>query len=230
MCTTKMLLKPLLCFLLAMLASSAALSATYVYSGPPYASVGGTYNTGMRISGVFTTAAPLAPNLSNAEIGPLGQNLVTSWSFNDGVTTFTNTNSLINSSIYNNEYLPTPSTNGLDFTVSTNATGNIVSFSIGLEKPLPGYGVYPVRVDAFRVVSTPALYQATSQSPCLIGLFVLTFSCTGFDDPGPNFGSAQTAGSFSTVQAIPSLSLGSVLLLLGLMAVSAGFYLRRNSD
>ncbi len=229
MCTTKMLIKPLLCFLLAMLAGGAALSATYVYSGPPYTTVGGIYTTSMRITGSFTTANPLAPNLSNVEIGPYGQNLVTSWSFSDGVTTFANTNS----SLYNNEYLPTPSPNGLDFTVSTNATGKIASFSIGLEKPPnPSWGVYPVWVDAFRVVSTPALYQATSQSPCLIGVIVMEFQCSGFDDPGPNFGSAQTAGSFSTstVQAIPALAPGSILLLLGLMAIAAGFYLRRKPD
>lgn len=217
----------LLCLLGVMLASASAWSATYVYAGPPYTTVGGIYTTSMRITGSFTTVNPLAPNLSNVEIGPSGQNLVTSWSFSDGVTTFAN----INSSIYANEDLPTPSFNGLDFTVSTNATGNIVSFSIGLEKPpLWGWGVDPMWVDAFRVVSTPALYQATSRSPCRIGIVVMEFHCSGFDDPGPNFGSAQTAGSFSTVEAIPALSGGGVLLLLGLMAISAGFYLRRNSD
>ncbi len=210
------MIKPLLRFLLAMLASGTTWSATYVYSGPSYASVGGTYNTSMRISGVFTTAAPLAPSLSNTEIGPLGLGLVTSWSFNDGVTTYANGNS----SNYGGA--------GSDFVVSTDAAGDITAFSIGLQKPVRG--LPPIMVDAFRVATSPVLYHATSQSPCLSYIVLLLPICAQFDDPGVNFGSAQTAGSFSTVQAIPALSPGSVLLLLGLMAISAGFYLRRNLD
>ncbi len=227
MCTSKMLIKPFLCFLLAIVASSAALAATYVYSGPPYTSVGGTYNTGMRISGVFTTATPIPPNLSNTEIGVGGLRLVTSWSFSDGVTTFTNGDS----SIYANDYSLIPSGTGADFVVSTDAAGNITAFSIGLEKPR-SVGLPPIFVDAFRVATAPVLYRATSQSPCLSYIVIILSGCAGFNDPGPNFGSAQTAGSFSTstVQAIPALAPGSVLLLLGLMAIAAGFYLRRKPD
>ena len=205
----------LLCFLLAMLVSAAALSATYVYSGPPYTSVGGTYNTSMRISGVFTTAAPLASNLSNAEIGPLGLGLVTGWSFSDGVTTYTNDNSMNYGGI------------GADFSVSTDGAGDITAFSIGLKKPIQG--LHPIMVDAFRVATSPVLYHATSQSPCLSYIELLLPICAQFDDPGPNFGLAQNAGSFTTLQltAIPTLSGGGVLLLLGLMAVSTALYLRR---
>lgn len=218
MCITKMLIRPLLCFLLAMLASATALSATYVYTGPPYTTAGGIYTTNMRITGAFTTANPLAPNLSNVEIGPNGLNLVVGWSFNNGVTTFTTDNSAPRIGV---------NFNG-DFVVSTDVVGNITAFLIDLRySPNPFNWVN--EVVTFIISTTPLQLFGTSplqsftwnQPPC-IGEIVC---------PGPGAGAwAQTAGSFSTVQAIPALSPGSVLLLLGLMAISAGFYLRRNSD
>lgn len=216
MCTTKMLIKPLLCFLLAIVASSAALSATYVYSGPPYTTVGGIYTTSMRITGSFTTANPLAPNLSNVEIGPNGLNLVTSWSFSNGVATFTTDNS----DPYSNPCLdPCIAING-DFLVSTDVVGNITAFQIGLRNPPNADGW--VDVVTFIVGTSPVQYWTWNQPACF-----------GMVCPGPSsVGSAQTAGSFITGRetAVPALSLGSMLLLLALMAISAGFYLRRNSD
>ncbi len=201
------MIKPLLCFLLAMLAGGAALSATYVYSGPPYTSVGGIYTTSMRITGSFTTANPLAPNLSNVEIGPNGLNLVVGWSFGNGVTTFTTDNSVPGIGVIG------------AFVVSTDAVGNITAFLISLQNP-PNASKY-INVVAFIIGTSPPQYFTWNQPPC-IGEIVC---------PGPSSGgSAQTAGSFSTVQAIPALAPGSILLLLGLMAVAAGFYLRRNSD
>jgi len=51
------------------------------------------YNTSMTPSGSFSTSTVLANNLSNADI----KSQVTSWSFNDGVITYDNTNSSLDS-------------------------------------------------------------------------------------------------------------------------------------
>lgn len=207
----RMLAKPLF-FLLAMLVSAAASSATYVYTGPYYTSADGIYTTSMRITGAFTTVNPLPPNLSNVEIGPYGQNLVTSWSFNNGVTTFTNGNSG-----------PTLASlmggvNG-GFVVSTDPAGNITGFVIGLQSP--ANTLRDVDVVVFRTSTLPELYYTSNLPACP---FIM---CAGPDSSGW----AVISGSFTTLQptAIPTLSGGGVLLLLGLMAVSTALYLRRKS-
>ncbi len=78
-------------FLLAFVATLAcalgpgALAATYTYTGNTYAGANGAYNTGMSITGEFTTAAPLAANLVGQDIS----GLVLTFTFSDGVTTIT---------------------------------------------------------------------------------------------------------------------------------------------
>jgi hypothetical protein len=153
-------------------------------------------------------ANPLAPNLSNVEIGPYGQNLVTSWSFSNGVATFTTDNSVPCNGV------------GCGFVVSTDVVGNITAFQIGLQHPPNADGW--VDVVTFIVGTSPARSGTWIQS-----------ACGGMVCPQPSSaGWAQTAGSFITGRetAIPALSPGSILLLLGLMAISVGFYLRRDSD
>lgn len=201
---TRMFIKPL-CFLLAMLVSASAWSATYVYTGPYYTAAGGIYTTSMRITGSFTTVNPLPPNLSNVEIGPYGQNLVTSWSFSNGVATFTTDNSVPCNGV------------GCGFVVSTDVVGSITAFQIGLLNPPNADG--GVDVVKFILGTSPARSWTWIQPACF-----------GMVCPQPSSGgSAQTAGSFTTLQptAIPTLSGGGVLLLLGLMAVSTALYLRR---
>jgi hypothetical protein len=72
-----------------------ALATTYTFASPNYSFVIpftppctiGTcadYTTSMNVAGSFTTAAPLAANLVNADVRPQ----VTSFSFNDGINTY----------------------------------------------------------------------------------------------------------------------------------------------
>ena len=204
---TRMFIKPL-CFLFAMLVSASAWSANYVYTGPYYTSADGIYTTSMRITGAFTTVNPLPPNLSNVEIGPYGQNLVTSWSFSNGVATFTTDNSVPCNGV------------GCDFVVSTDVVGNITAFQIGLRNPRKTDG--SVDEVAFIVGTSPIQYQTWNQPACF-----------GMVCPGPDAGGwAETPGSFTTVQvaAVPTLSPGGVLLLVGLMAIAVGFVTRRKSN
>lgn len=209
-------MKLLLCFLLAMVASGAALSATYVYTGPYYTTVIGNYTTSMRITGSFITANPLPPNLSNVEVGPYGQNLVTSWSVNNGVTTFTNYNSAPNSDV-------SIGFNG-DFVVSTDGVGNITEFMVSLQNP-PNAS-REVDVTKFHIGTSPVRYS-TGNLPACPSDAVITIC------QGPNAGGlAGTSGSFTTVLAatVPTLTPGGVLLLVGLMAIAVGFGTRRKSN
>lgn len=77
------------------LAGSAAQAATYSYTGGTYTSVVnftapcgigacGNFNGTMRLSGTFTTSAPLPPNLAAQSIRPL----ITDLHFTDGQTTY----------------------------------------------------------------------------------------------------------------------------------------------
>ena len=201
-------------FLLVLMASGQTWSTQYFYSGPQYASVGGAYTTDMRITGSFSTVAPLAPNLSNVELGPYGLNLITDWSFNDGVSVYMADNSV--AYLYRHDR---------NFVVSTDADGNITAFVIGLQKPAPGAS-FPVMIDAFNISSSPAVNSATSQTPCINGVNVaMEIYCVQFDDPGSNFGTVMAAGSFrAEPKPVPLLSTISVLILISLITAVVAFY------
>ena len=94
-------------------------AATYSYTGTTYdiivnnttCTIGNcpaTYTAAMHVTGSFTTASPLAANLSNVDVSAL----VTSYSFTDGINTIANSD---------------PNARIDDFHVSTNSSGAIVS-------------------------------------------------------------------------------------------------------
>ncbi len=87
-------------------------STTYNFTGNPFTFFSGavTCPPDCNISGFFTLAQPLGPNLSNVSISPL------SYSANVGNTTFTSANT----------------TSGGFASISTDASGNIIAWSITL--------------------------------------------------------------------------------------------------
>jgi hypothetical protein len=89
---------------------------TYQFVGATYVSAGGLYTLNMRVTGYFTTAAPLPANRAFSSLGPLLQ----SWSFDDGVNTLTSVNA-----------------NAAKFDIATDANGNITSFVVNLMSPPP---------------------------------------------------------------------------------------------
>lgn len=110
-------LKRLLLALAALCLSPSLWATTYLYTGAPYTAVlnftnpcatgpCANYALGEKISGQFTTAAPLAANLVNQNIYPM----FTSYSFTDGINTYSSGNA--NSRVY-------------QFQVSTDAGGNV---------------------------------------------------------------------------------------------------------
>jgi len=105
--------------------AQASAATTYTLTPVTYTSTHGNYSSATGMTGSFTTANPLPPNLTNARIanGTGGLGYVTSWSFNDGVFVYTNANS---GPLGNNGYY---------FNVSTDASGAIVGSIIYLVSP-----------------------------------------------------------------------------------------------
>ncbi len=165
-----------------------AQATTYVYTGPHFTIVKVPYDTSMSITGNFTTAAPLPPNMPLTDIGPNGSNLVTSWYFFDGVNNVTNSNSV-----------PTPPA-GSTFEVGTDASGNINTFRIQLEAPLPPHTVGETIIVALTMETTsPQISQSNYLLNCLgvtnidgINVCSSWGPASGYGQ-GPNF----TPGSFA---------------------------------
>lgn len=210
----------------ALLVSPAAVGATYEFSSPPYgpAPVGymnfsppcthgsycGNYDATMRVTGNFTTAAPLAPNLVNAEI----YSQVVSYRFEDGITL----------------YEPSYAGNRVQrFRVSTNAAGQITGSDIIIMQWQNGVSPHAIN-SRFNVISVVA-------APLAVGGLLINANCDAVG-PGPlvvddcvsatsdddtSFASAPS-GTW-TVRAesvpVPTLSEWATISLSGLLALAA---------
>ena len=179
--------------LLGMFLGGSAWATTYTYVGPNFQFTGGVgYTTSGSITGTFTTASPLAANLPLTDIGPApgGLNLVTAWSFTDGVNTYTQANSIPFGNLF------------AYFRVQTDALGNINVFYIQLMGPLPPNALN----DPMHVIT---MTTPTPQSQGVNGALCTTVTgttCTAVG-PGPNYGDSTSAGAFTpnVVVAPPTL-------------------------
>ncbi len=206
-------LSRVLSFLSLVVVANSAAAATYVYTaGSNYASATGVYTTAMTISGSITTSVPLAANLTNVNIGPSGSNLVTAWSFNDGINTLTNLNSVV--------YAANPS----NFIVSTNASGQLTAFLFVVISPPPPNTVGQA-MNVIAVGNTSPFQQGVTAAPCNT---VTTNACSSLTT-FPNSGySATTAGAFALVAtAVPAPMLTPALLALLTLTLLAFVYARR---
>lgn len=214
-------MKKFLLSLVTLLATASAFAATtYTYTGNAYTTATGTFTTSMKITGSFTTATPLAPNLPLAAI----TGLVTSYSFSDGVNSYDSSDA--NSRI-------------MQFQVSTDAAGQVSTddpagaivlevWESGTSPHSPG-----------DLSSTVMIYGASGN-----GYAFDTLQCTEvgtspysgvgdvcFGSVGPGLGSAfSPAGSwFRQIAAtsIPTLSEWGMVILFSLLALGALFTLRR---
>jgi hypothetical protein len=143
----------------------------------------------MSVTGSFDTASPLPANMPATDIGPNGSNLVTAWSFNDGINTFTNANSVV---------LPQLGT----FQIGTDSSGNITSFFIELEQPLPPHTVGQLlsTLDVVNIGFNQS--QGTVGSSCL----TLSGSVCATLAPATGFGDSTSSGSFAPVIAPPTIA------------------------
>jgi len=206
-----------------------AYSATYVYTGLNYTNfinhttcTAGTcadYTTSMSATGSFTTAIPLAPNLSAVEIAPL----VTSYSFFDGLNTYTSGDP--NGRIY-------------QFQVSTDASGAIVAAGTTVTLHTWTTGSSPHAAgDRFNEVFLQSSGDAASNNMTCAGVGTSSAgdpdTCSGIAvntdlSQATNFSPGAWVASVGAIE-VPTVSiwgltaLGSILL-----AVGVGL-LRRNS-
>ncbi len=100
-------------------------STTYVFDGAAFNDfVGASCPLVCHLTGSFTTAAPLAPNL-NQDVGGSGAFVPVSFTFTDGVTTITKLNATSSG-----------------FAVHTDANGNIVQWGMYMSGPSGGAGIF----------------------------------------------------------------------------------------
>jgi hypothetical protein len=218
-------MKKFLLGLLALLASASAFAATtYSYTGPAYTLATGTFNTSMHITGFFTTATPLTPNLSDVNI--TGQ--VTSYSFSDGINSYASSDA--NARIF-------------AFLVSTDASGNMTNWSIVLKLWETGTSPHSAgdKLSIMRTRKSILWGDEDSAVDYITCSIVGVSSSSGVSDvciveaAGTWLGDAttqNTTGSWTsqtavTATSIPTLSEWGMILLSSLLAVGTMLTLRR---
>jgi hypothetical protein len=198
---------------LAMGPSIALADTTYTYTSANYQSAVAPHTNSMHLQGSFTTAAPLPPSMPLTNIGPLGSGLVTTWQFNDGINSYNESNSM--------EYAGNPGS----FAVSTDSSGNIATFRIGLMSPLPPHTDASV-LDAFEAEYDGTTSELTIfyQEDC--NTTSGTDICRGLPGTWGEI-TTHTFSRASSVISVPALSAFGMLLLLSLLVLSAFFTMRR---
>jgi hypothetical protein len=218
-------MKKLWTLLLTMALASSVWAETYSYTGGSYTTFSnhttallgsvGDYLPGMKVTGTFTTAGPLAANLLNADVSPL----VTGYSFFDGLITFASTDS--NVRLHSGFY------------VSTNASGQIIAGAVWIQRWQAGVAPHAAgdRLDHFQINS--AISFPTHNSGCaVIGLSPAGTpdSCNSpTSDTNTSSAGSVAGGAWSlvvpapaAVTSVPTLSewgvivLGVILAMLGM--------------
>jgi hypothetical protein len=211
----------------ALLAAHAG-ATTYTFTSANYGAFGNytspcatgpcaNYTSAMDITGSFTTASPLAANLASQDI----TSQVVSYSFFDGITTYTNTSP--NARIY-------------EFFVATGGSGQITTTAILLEIWQTGASPHAagnrVALVVVGVGTTPP--EAFNNFPCST---VGTSPFSGVSDAciaGTLDAATSTANASSgtwTIAAptVPALGKPGILFLAALLVLCAWYSLRRRS-
>jgi hypothetical protein len=205
-----------------------ALAETYRFTGANYIVISDLcgagpdcppYTTAMSLSGSFSTATPLAPNL------PAGTEItaqVTAYSFSDGVNIYSSAD---------------PDARIRTFQVGTDGQGNIVTENIQLTRWLTGSTPH-VAGDKFATagIVNSGLTEALSPLPCQVVGIADSFGATsnvpdtciqGTAGAGTtNTGSSETAGFWSTA-LVPALGNAALALLAAFFAGLGWHFLRR---
>ncbi|GMU73679.1 MAG: hypothetical protein DYH14_11195 [Betaproteobacteria bacterium PRO3] len=210
------------CFLAVALSASVSVSAatTYQYVGPTYSIVSGPYATSQRVTGQFTTATPLAPNLPSANI--LAQ--VTSYSFSDGVHTYASSD---------------PNARVYSFVAGTDATGAIANWALDFQVWTSGSIPHGAgdHYNEVRILGTGD-YAMEGATCSTTGTSVagVADSCTVLDVSGLVTGQAytpQAAGTWTKIAPVVPVPTNSqegvTALAVALMAIAAATLRRRRT-
>lgn len=191
-------------------AASAGAQTVYTYTSPNYTSASGDFTTAMHLSGSFTSATALPANLNNAPVGP-GTAYPVTWSFNDGVRTFTEANS---ARVFGQTS---------DIYVSTDAAGTLTSAQFYLMSPGPTHSVWQTIHLMLAGSATTFAHDYLSCSAVAAGQCIGTTSteASGYASPGASGVGTWTQRNVAPA-AVPALGWPAMALLAGLLAVSLG--------
>lgn len=206
------------------LSAGIAAAETYTYTGAPYtvatnhtasdcAPVGGCsdYTITEQITGSFTTAGPLAPNMVNQAVTP------TAYSFTDGVNTFASTDQAIRLAALQ---------------ISTDGGGKITQSFVVVERWRDGGGLTPPHTQTTPDATTPnaRLNSITLDAPGDIaanGAYCLAY-VSDFDDCGDfegdtftSIGVNATPGIWTVPPPVPALP-GKMLIVFFALLGTAG--------
>lgn len=174
--------------MVALLGIGACLSAhatTYSVVGTVYTTAFPAYTTAMLASGSFTTSSPFPANHSQGYATYQGSLApITSWSFSDGVNTFTEANS------------------GGRFDIVTDARGNISGFIVRLTSPKHP-NLVGQSVNVFEVSSTGPKYALVANGATCNAVDASKDGlCSSWSAVGNN---AESTNLFSFAQNFPAL-------------------------
>lgn len=200
-----------LLLLIAVLPSSSFALSVYEFSGPNYNVAQGSYTTNMKLSGSFTTNTPLPPDMPLTSIA----DRVVSWSFSDGLNTYTPLNSVLLGD--DPDYLQ----------VETDSSGNVVSYIISFVSPKPQHALGSV-VDGFFLAKyfeyPNGLIEALNDGACdsLNNNTCLTILPSTDYEVSLNYDGVWTVRTPTPPpNPIPTLSeISTILLIVMLLAVS----------
>lgn len=212
--------------LVALLATASTFAATtYTFTGPVYTSATGAFNTTMHLTGSFTTATPLAPNLPpNMPLTDItGQ--VTSYSFFDGVNSYNSTDANARVLSFGVGTDASGIMNRWDVTLqiwesgtSPHSPGDLASWVVISSSPP---GTPTLGVSAFDTLQCTQVGTSPSSGvadACLGGIDV---SVTGIATSAPGFWTQQTAAT-----SIPTLSELGIIILSSLLVLGTILTLR----
>ena len=208
--------------LVSLLVATAALGATtYSYTGPLFTSANPPYTLSMRITGSFTTAVPLPPNMPMTAIGPSGNGLALSWSFTDGLNTFTNANS---------DEFGDAFGDSRRFRVATDGNGFINDWEIVLENHKSPWAVNEGGLNVLNTEKFAGLEAGTNGWTCL-GISAQAHCLASLPNSPPQVGSVTALGTWTggsaPVIAVPTLTAWGIWLLAVLMALGVLYSTQR---
>jgi hypothetical protein len=192
-----------------LMSGSCVAAATYTFSGHLYQTANGSYTTAMSVTGNFTTTNPLPANLPITDI----QALVTSWSFTDGVNSYTSINSFPNTHMQ----------------VQTDGAGNIIGWSMNFVTPNPPWvvNVTPINYVSFFTGTSTCTDFATTGGTCQN----TTGNCSPFainvNNQASYFGACSSwVSAITPTTSVPTLSKLGLIAAAGLIAIGAALALR----
>lgn len=193
--------------------SLGAIADTYVVNGGNYdtINIGTMFTTSMKPTASFTTSSAIPANLANADIGKAGLSLVQNFLASDGVHSFTPSNAVVG--------------NFGVFTVSTDGSGNLTAFDFVFVTP-KGAAIAPTTYDGINFTQS---FIGVADKTCTGGTCNLGTNTNLSVNNSASYSGPVTIGhtTTTTTTSIPTLSEWGMIILSGLLALSAFVVMRR---